>query len=225
MAVRTKKRSYRGEYRREQAAAQVRATRDRILAAARRRFGEDGYPSTTVEAIAREVGVAVPTVYANFPTKLALLQAMIASLKSDPELKRISAVYISVAGAEERLRAGLRYVREYMERYSDVERIVRSAGSAEPELAARWGYGDQARRRHARQLVASLVTQGDLKVGLLEAEAVDILHLLSSPEVYEILVRGSKWTSDHYENWLRTTAETLLINGDRRRSKRKKERA
>ena len=45
-------------YRQQQAAA----TRDRIADAARRLFAEQGYGSTSIEAIAAEAGVAVRTV-------------------------------------------------------------------------------------------------------------------------------------------------------------------
>src|SRR6202048_3214175 len=51
----------------------AQATRRRILDAARRLFVERGYVATTIEAIAGEAGVAVPTVYLAFGTKRALL--------------------------------------------------------------------------------------------------------------------------------------------------------
>ncbi len=51
----------------------AQATRRRIRDAARRLFVERGYVATTIEAIAGEAGVAVPTVYLAFGTKRALL--------------------------------------------------------------------------------------------------------------------------------------------------------
>src|SRR6266545_4417824 len=51
----------------------AQATRRRILDAARGLFVERGYVATTIEAIAAEAGVAVPTVYLAFGTKRALL--------------------------------------------------------------------------------------------------------------------------------------------------------
>ena len=56
-------------YRQEQAAA----TRDRIAEAARRLFADQGYGSTSIEAIAAEAGVAVRTVYAAFGAKREIL--------------------------------------------------------------------------------------------------------------------------------------------------------
>src|SRR6266540_1221836 len=51
----------------------AQATRRRILDAARGLFVERGYVATTIEAIAAEAGVAVPTVYLAFGTKRGLL--------------------------------------------------------------------------------------------------------------------------------------------------------
>src|SRR3982074_765606 len=53
------------------------ATRRRIRDAARRLFVGRGYGATTIEAIAGEAGVAVPTVYLAFGTKRALLAELL----------------------------------------------------------------------------------------------------------------------------------------------------
>src|SRR6202045_3629252 len=49
----------------------------RILDAARRLFVKRAYVATTIEAIAGEAGVAVPTVYLAFGTKRALLAELL----------------------------------------------------------------------------------------------------------------------------------------------------
>ena len=49
------------------------ATRRRMVGAAYRLFCEKGYVATTMEAIAREAEVAVPTLYFTFRTKGAIL--------------------------------------------------------------------------------------------------------------------------------------------------------
>src|SRR3954470_15014376 len=60
--------------RRREAAEQ---TRQRILAAARERFLAEGYAGTTIAAVAADAGTAAETVYANFRTKPALLEAVV----------------------------------------------------------------------------------------------------------------------------------------------------
>ena len=66
------KRPYHSPRRQEQAAA----TRTAILRAAQRRFETEGYPATTMEAVAAEAGVALKTVYVAFATKSGLLRAV-----------------------------------------------------------------------------------------------------------------------------------------------------
>src|SRR5215831_10283575 len=73
MAQRVKpRREYHSPLRREQAAA----TRTAVLDAAQRLFERDGYPATSMQAIATEAGVASKTVYLAFATKSGLLRAV-----------------------------------------------------------------------------------------------------------------------------------------------------
>jgi AcrR family transcriptional regulator len=54
--------------------ADAQRNRDRLLAVAARAFAEDG-AAATIDAIAREAGVGVGTVYRHFPTREALIEA------------------------------------------------------------------------------------------------------------------------------------------------------
>ena len=54
-----------------------RATRDKLLATARRLFGRDGYDATSVEAVLREAGVARGSLYHHFENKPALFDAVL----------------------------------------------------------------------------------------------------------------------------------------------------
>src|ERR671915_1336059 len=72
MAKNVKPRPYDSPRRREQAAA----TRAAILEAAQRLFEQQGYPATTMAAIAAEAGVALKTVYLAFETKSGVLRAL-----------------------------------------------------------------------------------------------------------------------------------------------------
>jgi TetR/AcrR family transcriptional regulator of autoinduction and epiphytic fitness len=57
--------------------AQARATRLRVIEAAKRLFIEHGYPATTIEAIAETADVSLPTLYRLFGSKRALLAAVL----------------------------------------------------------------------------------------------------------------------------------------------------
>ena len=72
-AATERKRSYRSPRRVEQAAQ----TRAAVLEAATRLFAERGWAGTGMRDVAREAGVAVETVYANFRSKPELLIAAV----------------------------------------------------------------------------------------------------------------------------------------------------
>ncbi len=55
--------------------ADAKRNRDKVLAAARDAFTENG-ASTSLEAIARRAGVGIGTLYRHFPTRQALLEAV-----------------------------------------------------------------------------------------------------------------------------------------------------
>lgn len=55
--------------------ADAKRNRDKVLAAAREAFTENG-ASTSLEAIARRAGVGIGTLYRHFPTRQALLEAV-----------------------------------------------------------------------------------------------------------------------------------------------------
>jgi AcrR family transcriptional regulator len=54
-----------------------RATRERLIAAARGHFGERGYEATSIEAVLETAGVARGALYHHFATKEALFEAVL----------------------------------------------------------------------------------------------------------------------------------------------------
>src|SRR5579872_6659259 len=66
------RRRYDSPRRREQAAA----TRQAVVAAARQLFERDGYPATSIAAVAKAATVTPRTIYLGFETKAGLLRAV-----------------------------------------------------------------------------------------------------------------------------------------------------
>jgi AcrR family transcriptional regulator len=60
-----------------------RATRDRLIAAARELFGARGYDGTSIEAVLESAGVARGALYHHFPTKEALCDAVLDQVVAD----------------------------------------------------------------------------------------------------------------------------------------------
>src|SRR5687768_10508205 len=70
----------------------AQATRRRIAEAAARLFRRDGYAGTSIQAIAAEAGVAVPTVYASLRSKANVLRAVVElTVRGDDEAEPLAA--------------------------------------------------------------------------------------------------------------------------------------
>jgi AcrR family transcriptional regulator len=90
------------------ASTQLRGARARaaILAAARRRFSEEGYRRASIEAIAAEASVARPTVYAHFGSKEEIFRTIVGELH-DEHLAAMRAAVESSEPVADRLYAAL----------------------------------------------------------------------------------------------------------------------
>lgn len=191
---------------RAQAAA---ATRDAIAAAARRLFLERGFPGTTIGAIAEEADYSPQTVYFHFGSKGAILRHLVEQSKSEfviPLYQRS----LAAEDPREQLALAVRIGRFGGEAGWDLVQVLGSA-RGEPEFREllqglerekQWGIGN---------LVASIAARGHLRAGLTEARAVDLLMVLTSEEIFHLLVVGRGWSPDDYEAWLTGVVQRELL--------------
>lgn len=84
------------------------STRERILSEAANLFARRGYHGTSTREIARAVGVRQPSLFHHFPTKVAILQALLSS-DLDEAVPAAEAVAAMAAPAAVRLFAYLRH--------------------------------------------------------------------------------------------------------------------
>ena len=206
-------RAYRSELRAEQA----RQTRMKVLDAAQALFGGRGYAGTTVEAIAREAGVAVDTVYASFRSKAGVLHALIDVRAGGDDapvelLDREGPQAVRVERDQRRqVTAFAGGVADIIERARPVDDIMRGAAEVDPEIAALRAEVQQGRYRNMRQFVSWLAANGPLGDRLSEDEAAAIVWTLTSPEVHRLLRTERGWPAARYRAWLgETLAQTLL---------------
>ena len=209
-----KRRPYQGAHRARLGKLQSEATRARILDAARRRMDADGYQATTIRAIAEEAGVSEPTVYLHFGSKRAILEALVQLVEKDTLLGSLESRFDKASSAVAAVEAGLAALRRRLETGADVERAMRDARRQGEPLPA-WGLAEEARRRHARLLAGRLAGEGRLRAGLSRRRAADVIHLLSSLDVFDVLVGQSGWSPSEYEEWLVDAAKRLLVGRPR----------
>jgi AcrR family transcriptional regulator len=196
--------------------AQVRATRLRVIEAAKRLFTEHGYPATTIEAIAEAADVPLPTLYRLFGSKRALLAAVLDTSfgGDDQPIAFGDRPAARAAQAEPDLvkmvDAFARIARELMDRSSAIQHVLATAAQVDADAADL--LAEICRQRHTGQsrIVAALDARGALDPGLDTSEAADIVYALLSPEVHRILTVERGWPADRYERWIARSLSTLL---------------
>jgi TetR/AcrR family transcriptional regulator of autoinduction and epiphytic fitness len=196
--------------------AQVRATRLRIIEAAKTLFIAHGYPGTTLEAIADAADTSLPTLYRLFSSKPALLKAVLdVSFGGDDQPVAFGdRPDVRAARGETDphalITAFARIGRDFMERSSAIMRVLATAAVVDPDAAHLME--EISRQRHTGQsrIVAALSARDALDPELEYSEAADFTYAVLSPEVHHILTAERGWTAGQYEQWLVRSLGALL---------------
>jgi AcrR family transcriptional regulator len=190
---------------------QADETRARIAAAARQLILTKGYQAATIEAIARNAGVATPTVYAVFGSKRSILTELIDRAAFGPVYQDLVATVMELQEPAARLRMAARIARQIYDSERLELDLLRQAGVIIPELAAIERERECGRYDAQAPSIAYLVQSGQLRPGLDEKEARDLLWTLTGRDLYRMLVVERKWSSERYENWLGEAVVTTLV--------------
>jgi AcrR family transcriptional regulator len=194
---------------------QADETRARIATAARRLILQEGYEVATIEAIAREAGVATPTVYAVFGTKRRLLTELIDRAAFGPVYQALVGEVEELADPVARLRLSARIARQVYDSERLEFDLLRKAGVVIPELAAIEHEKESGRYDGQAASIALLVQSGQLRSDVDEKEARDIFWTLTARDIYRMLVIERRWSSDHYEKWLSEAILSALVTPKR----------
>jgi AcrR family transcriptional regulator len=191
-------RPYRSATRRRQAAE----TRTRIVEAARVLLREHGFDGTTIGAIARAAGVAPQTVYGAFGSKRGIVAELFDRARFGPDYQALLAQARATADPRARLRFPARFTRLIYDAERATLDLLRGAGAVAPELAALVRESEDERRTAQAPLVRQLAEEGHLRAGLEVDAAADVLWMLTSRDVYRLLVVERGWSPARYEAWL-----------------------
>ena len=150
--------------------ADARRNRDRLLAVAVRAFSQDG-PDVPLDAIAREAGVGIGTLYRHFPTREALVEA--AYRTELDKLCDAAAVLLDSLPPDRALRA-------WMDRFVDYMTTKRGMAEALKAVIASGGNPYAVSRDRMLTAVGSLLDAGTA-AGVLRADVSppDVLTSLS----------------------------------------------
>jgi AcrR family transcriptional regulator len=197
--------------------AQAEETRRQILAAARGLFVTRGYVGTTIEAVAREAGVATETMYATFGSKRALLARLVdVSVVGDeapvPLLERPGPQAVAREKDQRRqIRLFAHQIREIMERVGPLFEVLNAAAKTEPDIAGLLAQVLGGRHAGMQYFVQAVARNGALRQGLSAPAAADTVFALTSAEVHRLLTVDRGWPGEQYEKWLGDTLAVLLL--------------
>jgi len=186
---------------------QAAETRIRIARAARRLFAAQGYGATSIDAIAKEAGVATRTVYSAFGTKREILSLICDRwLQEAGAIQRAEQVF-AIADPVDRLRGAAGWLTNLYSAGFDVVLIFEAATDESPETKALLRSKLAGRNQVMDAMIASL--EDVLRVPLKQAQAV--YRALAAPGVYQELVDESGWTPAEFETFVADSLQRQLL--------------
>lgn len=207
------KRGYRSELR----TAQADATRRSIVAAAARLFVDDGYGTTTVDAVASAAGVSRKTVFTAVGGKLDLLKTALDWAVAGDDQPRALADRSPLRRLLDEndpgpLLAKWAHVLVQIDvRVAPLFRALTVAAGLDPEAGRLAHESANQRLLDARRIVKRLADLGALRPGLARSDAVDIAWLATDPALFDRLVHTRGWPVARFERWLADMLVSQLV--------------
>ncbi|MEU8171536.1 helix-turn-helix domain-containing protein [Microbispora hainanensis] len=198
-------------------ADQARATRRRIIDAARELFLRQGYASTTLDQIAAAAGVAVQTVYFHFGNKATVVKEIVDVLAvgDDEPIPVLDRPWVEQVRDEpdgrRALAIWLANSRVIFGRVAPIMKIVRDAAGADAEMAAQWETNQNQRFLAHDTLARHLAGKQALRPDLSIEEAADVIFTLVSVEVYLLLTGARGWTPEEWERWINKILSATIL--------------
>lgn len=180
-----------------------------MLQAATELFVARGWAATGMRDVARAAGAAVETLYSHYPSKRALLDAVVdqAATGDDAPVAVADRPEFRAMGRgrrADRIAAAAAVVSAINVRTAPFARLIRDAAAGDPEIAAVLA----ATRERQRADVAAGI---GLILGRPPTDTErDGVWALVSPEVFLLLVHETGWTTDAYERWVSDTLARVL---------------
>ena len=202
-----KKRLYKSLVRQRQAGD----TRRRIVDATRELLQSQGYAGMTIEAIAERAEVSAQSVYAIFKSKTGILMELLDQSTFGADYEEAVRQALSASDPESRLRLAAPIARQIHNAQSATFDLLRGSGVVAPELAKLEQERECLRYERQERMIMSLRDAGRLLPELTYSTARDILWMLTGRDVYRMLVRERKWSSQKYQDWLADTLVRSLL--------------
>jgi AcrR family transcriptional regulator len=208
------KRPYDARRRRERADEERRATRRRVVDAARELFLSRGYVATTMADIAREAGVALQSVYTAGQSKAELLHLVtdLAVAGDDQEVMLVERPEIMAVAAESdpqlQVHTLATLIAATLERLAPVWIAYREAAAVDPKAAANL-VAAHRRRRESFGAMTRMLPEHRLRQPL--DRSADTMWAIGSIDVFLLLRTVLEWDAAQYSEWLSRTLVDQLV--------------
>jgi AcrR family transcriptional regulator len=208
------KRPYDARRRRERAEEERRATRQRVVEAARNLFLARGYVATTMGDIAQEAGVALQSVYNVGQSKADLLHLVTDLAVSGDEqevmlLDRPDFAAISVeSSAERQVQMIAALIAATMERLAPVWVAYREAAAVDARAAANL---IAAHRRRHDTFAGMIRMLPEERLRQPPEESTATAWAIGSIDVFLLLRSVLEWDPARYSEWLSRTLVNQLV--------------
>jgi len=188
-------------------------TRQRVLDAARTLFSRSGIDGVTLAQIAEHSEVAASTIYALFASKAGILRALLHRAVFNADYDRIARELKDVADPVAQLRLTASVARSIYDGETKEMALLRGASAFSPDLKKLERELEAKRYELQQDRLAALFERGLQRPGLRLEHARDVMWMLTSRDVYRMLVLERKWSADEYEKWLAQALVRDLAGG------------
>jgi AcrR family transcriptional regulator len=203
------KRPYRSTVRDRQALE----TRGRILNSAKHLFELEGFECVTIEKIAQNAAVSIPTIYALFQSKRGVLRALMDEALPKDSFEDLVEKSKEEKSPKERLSISAKIARQIYDAETVQMDVFRGAALLAPEFKELEKEKEMRRYKRQEVTIKAMVKEKSLAKGLNATKARDILWAFTGRDLYRMFVIEQGWTSDEYEKWLaQILIHTLIGN-------------
>lgn len=205
---RARKRTYTSAVRKDAASD----TRRRILAAAKTLFGRRGIDQVTIDDVAMKAGASASTVYAIYKSKEGILRALMQTSLFGTSFRSAQALVEGTTDPVRLIALTSHVARAIYESEASDLGLLRHASGFSPALRRIEQEFERMRFEMQEPRVQLLFSSGKARRGLAIDEARRVLWMLTSRDVYRMLVHESGWAPQQYQERLSQMLLDALVD-------------
>ncbi|HCK66411.1 MAG TPA: hypothetical protein DHW49_09100 [Anaerolineae bacterium] len=198
--------------------AQALETHQQILVSAENLFINKGYSGTSIEAIAQKASVAPETIYATFKNKKTILSKLIkTSILGDDDnpvpvmLREQIREVAQETNQKRQIQMFAKRIHLLMSHVAQLLEVMKSASKTESEIKRLSKKYIDGRFQGMGFFIDCVMANGNLRKNLDKLTATETVWLLTSAEVYNLLIVERGWSGEEYETWLSQTLTDFLL--------------